>query len=446
MAEGLNPGKGDEATVRRLWWAALETLQEDVLLPMDPSSGIWIASPLPALYEPRLLNRFKGWVWAPEELSSLNFPGAALLLPSKTRSISSHSISCDNHYQRMPLRAEDGRDPLLIIITPSVQVALALSGNEGQRHLLMRSDADAIADLLKILDLRINDEDHAQAKELRSSLADLGQLQSHPGLEKLFWPRLAERLAGMAPSLTVQALPTQALSSEIKNDSTSELSLLEALTHEVRTPLATIRTLIRSLLRRKDLPNIVENRLKQIDNECTEQIDRFGLIFNAAELQRQPQEISRLAKTDLGKMLELLYPSSSYQLERRGVQLSLDISTDLALVLSDPERLEWMLGGLIDRTSRGLPPGSCLRLKLRPAGHRLKLQILSEVPDSHISGAATNQEKAQLGPVLSWNPSTGSLELSKAATQQLLASLGGRLTDRRDKGLTVFFPVAEGNG
>jgi len=28
----------------------------------------------------------------------------------------------------------------------------------------------------------------------------------------------------------------------------------------------------------------MRNRLIQIDNECNEQIDRFGLIFNAAEL------------------------------------------------------------------------------------------------------------------------------------------------------------------
>ncbi len=445
MAQGLTPGKVDEETVRRLWWAALETLQEDVLLPMNPSSGIWIAAPLPALYEPRLLKRFKGWVWAPEQLSNLHVPFGGFLLPSKTRSISQQSIADEGHFKRMPLRQDDGQDPLLIIITPEIQVALALSGKKGERHLLMRSDPDAIADLLKILDLRIDDEDHAQANELRLALAALGQLESNPGLEKLFWPRLAERLAAIAPSLTLQTIPDKSNESEPINEQTAELSLLEAITHEVRTPLATIRTLIRSLLRRSDLPDIVENRLKQIDTECTEQIDRFGLIFNAAELQRQPQETSRLARTDLGKMLELLYPSASYQLERRGVRLRLDISPDLSHVLSDPERLELMLGGLIDRTSRGLPPGSSLTLKLRPAGHRLKLQILIEEIDPYINGCASKQQNAQLGPVLSWNPNTGSLELTKAATQQLLASLGGRLTDRRDNGLTVFFPVADCN-
>mgnify|MGYP002834432453 CR=1 FL=1 len=446
MAQDLLPGNGNEVTVRRLWWAALETLQHDILLPMNLSQGLWIAAPLPALYEPRLLNRLQGWVWAPEELNSLYTPQSSFLLPSRTRAYAQKTIVPGNeHFRRIPLRKKDGRDPLLIIITPEIQVALGLHGNDGSRQLVMRSDPETIADLLMILDARIKDEVNVEAIELGKALEGLGQIESNQGIEKLFWPRLAERLAVMAPSLHLQAMPDK----EIKSDSTThvaaELSLLEALTHEVRTPLATIRTLIRSLLRRDDLSDLVESRLKNIDNECTEQIDRFGLIFNAAELQRQPKETSRLAKTDLGAMLKLMYPVICSQLERRGVQLLMDIASDLPEVLSDPERLELMLGGLVDRTGRGLPSGGSLTLKLRPAGNRLKLQILSEIPNSQLQGIESQEQNAELGPVLSWNPNTGSLQLTKAATQRLLASLGGRLADRRDSGLTVFFPVAEVN-
>ena len=56
------------------------------------------------------------------------------------------------------------------------------------------------------------------------------------------------------------------------------------------------------------------SRLQQIDSECTEQIDRFGLIFHAAELQRQPPPPGDLARTDLGRMLEDLAPGWEQQL------------------------------------------------------------------------------------------------------------------------------------
>ena len=142
-------------------------------------------------------------------------------------------------------------------------------------------------------------------------------------------------------------------------------------------------------------------------------------------------------------MLTMLHPAWRQQLERRGVGLQIDITPDLPEVLSDPGRLEPMLGGLIDRTSRGLPAGGSLSLTLRPAGPRLKLQILSQIPNNEDQGTSSRDQKAALGPVLSWDPKTGSLQLSQAATQRMLASLGGWLTQRRDKGLTVFFPIAE---
>ncbi len=449
LAEGAPPGRVDEPTIRRMWWAALETLQDDILLPSDPAQGLWLAAPLPALYESRLLSRLNGWVWAPDELESLQSPQCGLLLPSRVRSVRKRNYSEIGGYQRLPLRQEDGRDPLLLIITPDVQLALALQGKPGQRHLLMRSDPETLSDLLKMLDLRLDSEDPEHALQLRQALANLGPLQSNPELGKLFWPRLAERLAGLAPSLTLQSLPEESpdakSSKETNQGSNAELTLLEALTHEVRTPLATIRTLIHTLLRRRDLPDVVVSRLEQIDAECTEQIDRFGLIFYAAELQRQPPDASLLAHTDLGAMLTMLCPAWSHQLERRGIKLQLDITPDLPEVLSDPGRLEPMLGGLIDRTSRGLPAGNNLSMTLRPAGSRLKLQILSQVPNTEEQKATDKDQNADLGPVLSWDPNTGSLQLSQAATQRMLASLGGLLTKRRDKGLTVFFPIAEEN-
>ncbi len=443
MAQGVPPGKVDESIVRRLWWAALETLQEDILLPIEPSRGLWLAAPLPALYEPRLLKYLKGWVWAPDEIENLHSRQSSLLPPSRAWPIQgTNNDSMAGCYTRLPLREDDGDDPLLLILTPEVQIALALQGEQGKRNLLMRSDPDTLSDLLHMLDLRLNQEEPFQARELRQALADLGQLESNSQVEKIFWPRLSERLAGMAPSLTLQTVQTNSLNEQKDNESSSEISLLEALTHEIRTPLATIRTLIRSLLRQKGLPKVVLARLKQIDAECTEQIDRFGLIFNAAELQRQPVENSMLARTDLGEMLQILYPGWRLQLERRDIRFLLDITPDLPKVLSDPERLELMLGGLIERSSRGLSPGGTLSLLLRPAGQRLKLQILSQSPNSVDNRSAKSDSRSELGPVLSWDPATGSLQLSQNATQRLLASLGGRLT-RRDGGLTVFFPIAD---
>jgi signal transduction histidine kinase len=466
LARGVPAGGSDDDSARRQWWAALATLQEDLLAgEAAPAQGIWLAVPLPALYEPELLRGLQGWVWAPEEIGQL-LP-AAPLLPGR-RDPRGEAAPGGFRFQRLRLREEDGTDPLLLLITPSVQVALALEGEPGQRRLLVRFDAPVLSAALQVLNRRLEQDAPREAARLRQGLQALGPLDNDPGLALRFWPLLAQRLAGMAPSVTLQPLVRSTATppgssaddgggsgpdgTGQRRAANAELALLEALTHEVRTPLATIRTLIRSLLRRPELPALVRQRLEQIDGECSEQIDRFGLIFLAAELQRQPGRsqplsASELARTDLSRLVMDLQSLWQRQLARRDLVLTLTIAPDLPPVLSDPSRLETMLGGLIDRFGRSLASGSGVDLSLQPAGSRLKLQLTSTDPAGRSDGsegAAVAAARTDLvGPVLSWNPDTGSLQLSRQATQQLFHRLGGRLTERGGSSLTVFFPVAE---
>jgi len=111
--------------------------------------------------------------------------------------------------------------------------------------------------------------------------------------------------------------------------------------------------------------------------------------------------------------------------------------------LSDSEKLELMLSGLIDKNTRGLKEGSTLILELRPAGQKLKLQLKVQKLESNQKEIQKKDNGSDIGPVLNWNPQTGSLQLSQNATQKLLASLGGHVTQRRDTGLTVFFPISD---
>ncbi len=438
LREGVPVGRSDDDSSRRQWWAALATLQDDLLVDGANDGGLWLASPLPALYEPLVLQRLQGWVWAPERIGGLLGPQAALLPGG-----SEHSAAEGGDFRRLPLLAADGTDPLLVVITPEVQVGLCLDGTAAERQLVVRFDPAVLTRALALLHERLEASDPREAARFRERMQALGPLHSDPSLGVRFWPRLADRLAAMAPSVTLQpVVPVQPPAGPGQRG--DELGLLEALTHEVRTPLATIRTLIRSLLRRSDLSPVVRQRLDQIDSECSEQIDRFGLIFLAAELQRQAPEAeearersTELARTDLSALILQLSELWQRQLERRGLRLQLAIGPGLPAVLSDPARLETTLGGLIDRFSRGLPSGSSVRLTLRPAGSRLKLQLNS----SASSGEQEPGQRRSVGPVLSWNPDTGSLQLSRQATQRLFRRLGGRLSDRGDQGLTVFFPV-----
>ena len=87
----------------------------------------------------------------------------------------------------------------------------------------------------------------------------------------------------------------------------------------------------------------MRNRLIQIDNECNEQIDRFGLIFNAAELvNNEISTLNQLAKINLSEIFNKLTPVWRKQLSRRGILFKIDIPNQLPQILSDSEKLELM--------------------------------------------------------------------------------------------------------
>ena len=126
---------------------------------------------------------------------------------------------------------------------------------------------------------KLNQENYEEGVKFRNAINNLGNLNINKQFEKIFWPRLSAKLAKLGSSHNIQ--------NSINNDQNvqiTEAKLLRAISHEVRTPLATIRTLISSTLKKYKMDESMKNRLIQIDNECNEQIDRFGLIFNAAEL------------------------------------------------------------------------------------------------------------------------------------------------------------------
>jgi signal transduction histidine kinase len=244
-----------------------------------------------------------------------------------------------------------------------------------------------------------------------------------------------------------------------------DTELLRAIAHEVRTPLATIRTLTRLLLKRKGLPDIVLRRLEMIDTECTRQIDRFGLIFRAAELQEKPDSYGHtpLARISLSQVVEQNLSQWQHAAEQRNLSLDVLLPNTLPMVLSDPRMLEQVLSGLMDQLTHALPAGSQIEIRAMPAGSQIKLQFFSTSPayarslsssaDSarHDSGKPNESifstTLKSIGQLLMFQPETGNLSLNLDVTKNLFHALGGKFTIRQypNQGevLTIFLPLDE---
>ena len=237
-------------------------------------------------------------------------------------------------------------------------------------------------------------------------------------------------------------------SSKSEPDQPSDSAFLQAMAHEIRTPLTTIRTYTRSLLKREDLSPQVVKRLKSIDLECTQQIDRFSLIFKAVELEAASQSLrSPLSAIALSQVFQNAIPQWQQAAQRRNLSLEVGLPPDLPMVASDPTMLQHVLTGLVELFTHSVSPGSHIQLHVLHAGDQLKLQFQSQAdlnqPNSQPT--CTTPPLQSLGHLLMFQPETGGLSLNLEATKNLFHALGAKLTvrERSDQSTTwtVFLPL-----
>ncbi|MEH2318889.1 sensor histidine kinase [Nostoc sp.] len=230
-----------------------------------------------------------------------------------------------------------------------------------------------------------------------------------------------------------------------------DVELLQAFAHEVRTPLTTIRTMTRLLLKRRDLDASVINRLKIIDHECTEQIDRMELLFKAAELETTASTKSsktQLTPMSLDQVLQQSIPRWEQAAHRRNLTLDVVLPQQLPTVVSNPTMLDQVLTGLIENFTRSLPAGSHIQVQVIPAGDQLKLQLSPQFGCKDSNKAATPATppiRKALGQLLMFQPETGTISLNIAATKHLFQAIGGKLIVRQrphyGEVLTIFLPL-----
>ncbi|MDZ7953640.1 HAMP domain-containing sensor histidine kinase [Nostoc sp. DedQUE09] len=259
---------------------------------------------------------------------------------------------------------------------------------------------------------------------------------------------------GSATSTSLGTSRHESLSTSAQSPN-PDVELLQAFAHEVRTPLTTIRTMTRLLLKRRDLDASAINRLKIIDHECTEQIDRMELLFKAAELETTASTKSsktQLTPMSLDQVLQQSIPRWEQAAHRRNLTLNVILPQQLPTVVSNPTMLDQVLTGLMENFTRSLPAGSHIQVQVIPAGDQLKLQLSPQFrcKDSNKAAIpATPPIRKALGQLLMFQPETGTISLNIAATKHLFQAIGGKLIVRQrphyGEVMTIFLPLEVSN-
>ena len=454
--------------------------------PIAPSTqGIVLSGPFPILDQPDLLANFSAWTFTigtPGEmplqlLPSSHGAGAVTNVPIPTLPLlSSDPLAAEQFCLALTAtfgvvlvlgETPQGNPAFLFSFDPNV-VQQAWRSLQARLRMVAPYALPALDSLVeqfmpKAPDFRIVSQfsrlmldalPHPSDLEERSQTVSQslqGAAQSIGQLPKIPQPSLSQ----VPPSQIRQPTPSHG-SPEKRSPSEpgSDTELLQAIAHEVRTPLTTIRTLTRLLLRRKDLNPDVIKRLEVIDRECTEQIDRFSLIFRAVELEtaQGKKSLASLAPISLAQVLQQTVPRWQQQAQQHSHTLEVDWPQKLPMVVTDPTMLDQMLTGLVDRFTHSLPPGSHIQIQVSQAGHQIKLQLEShpQVNTAEIQGKTKfgfSPALKSLGQLLMFQPETGNLSLSMAVTKNLFQALGGKMTVKQSphqgEVLTIFLPILD---
>ena len=449
--------------------------------------GLVLSGPSSVLTDPALASGFANWIFTsiPDNdaaLWSFRARQSLALLPAAA----DVGISVPNAAPALALAIGDplANEQFCVVLTANFSLVMVWGENAaGMPAFLFSFDPQTVASAWEVLRRRVTDSESLLGNSHEQINLPLGQFtHNSTKLDALF-----EQFYPVAPNyktvtqfsrLLLQNLPiskeeTGRIKEERIDDSlrgrhenlqpqnlncksaiphvTKEVELLQAIAHEVRTPLATIRTLTRLLLKRPKLDPVVIKRLETIDAECTAQIDRFGLIFRAVEMEMSQVKnwALHLTAMSLGEVLQNSIPRWQKQASQRNHTLEVIIPKKLPAVVSDPTMLDQVLTGLIENFTRTLPSGSQIQVEVTLAGDRVKLQLESKHPsdtegDSTFAPAA-NAPLRSIGPLLMVQPETGSLSLNLSVTKNLFRAAGGKLVIRQrpQKGevMTVFLPL-----
>lgn len=461
----------NEISLRRLrakreWCGAITALEQLLLQSFKSeasskdegltSQGLVLAGPVPVLSNRELLSCLPTWIFTGE--SSRPKLGVPFQLPPAIAD-SKYSVEAIETGSVLHLLSDDplAAEQFCLVLTPRFSLVMVLG-----------EDLDGVPAFLFSFEPELVDQAWQTLRARALLCHSQSFLEPLEASVKKYYPTAPNyKLVTQFSRLLLKHLPESLGEGEKEKGSNSrfaslrpsprpDVELLQAFAHEVRTPLTTIRTLTRLLLKRRELSAEVTKRLEVIDHECTAQIDRMELLFRAAELEISAVKPNsrHLTAMSLSQVLQQSIPRWHQSASRRDLTLDVVLPQQLPTVVSDPKMLDQVLTGLIENFTRSLPAGSHIQVQVIPAGDQLKLQLL---PQSQPGESGKTAEplvvppplRKSLGQLLMFQPETGNISLNLTATKHLFQAIGGKLIVRQrphqGEVLTIFLPLEISN-
>jgi two-component system sensor histidine kinase KdpD len=177
-------------------------------------------------------------------------------------------------------------------------------------------------------------------------------------------------------AITVERAASQEMASRARAARRSEelkSSILDALAHEFKTPLTSIKAASTALLSKsstkpdaeRELLTVIDEEADRLTNLVTEAIQASHIEAGRVKLTRAPTEVSNLVSRVLEHM--------KTRLDERAVQL--DIADPMPRVFVDRDLMELAVRQLLDNALKYSRPGTPIRIHADSTGASVRLSV-----------------------------------------------------------------------
>lgn len=247
--------------------------------------------------------------------------------------------------------------------------------------------------------------------------------------------RGSSEIRALADAFNAMADEVQTVVSELREEENRKTRFVSDVSHELRTPLTAIRGAAETLLE-GDVP---EDDARQFLSTIVRESERLTRLANdLLTLQRIEGATGELpiSRVDLAEIARRAMESLAPLTEARGVRVEAEGSAPP--VLGDRDRLQQVLGNLLDNASRMTPEGGTVTISIAAEGAESVVRVLDEGPgiaEEDIRHVFDRFYRAQA----SRDRSTGGAGLGLAIVAAIVKSHGGSVSAaRRDGRGTVF--------
>jgi signal transduction histidine kinase len=218
---------------------------------------------------------------------------------------------------------------------------------------------------------------------------------------------------------------------------------IAAVTHDLKTPIATIRAITESSLRRGDIDPGTRREYGEIVLQEIKRLTRLIDNLLASAKVSDVTEAYNFRSCDIDSLLSASLKQFAFRLDSNGFAVTVNVPEDLPPVLADPTAIALALDNLLDNAIRYSGEGRVLVLEARAVNGLVELDVTDAgigIPADEITHVAQTFFRGRQTPA-------GGSGLGLAITKRIVEGHSGRLSIRSTIGVgttvTMALPVAK---